>query len=238
MRHAFIVIAALLLAPLRLQAASPADAACQAAMAPYYAALLTSARGDGDGTVRHLIVLTATWDEVVRRAGADAPPWLRETPGGQPIAAAVSARIEAARRHLPRDAAAAHGELEAIRRLLRDARTTHNARTLDDGVTDYHEAMERLAGRVGESNEVSLSASDFAAIKDDAARARAAWSGVEADLQKAVPASAEVAAATRTLLGQIASAADARDAGTSQRVAHELKARYFDLLALLSRRAG
>jgi hypothetical protein len=97
--------------------------------------------------------------------------------------------------------------------------------------------LERLSSHVGESNEIALTPSDFTSIKEDAAHTRATWDPLQRELQQAVPGARDVAAATSTLLAKIAGAADARDATTCQNAARELKARYFDLLSLLARRA-
>lgn len=215
------------------------DAACVAAMGPYYAALLASARGDGDGTLRQVLLLKSRWDEIIHRPAPDLPIWLRDTGAGQPLGTAVAAKIDAARQHLPRAVAAAHGDLEAIRALLRDARTRHGARTLDDAVTDYHEAMERLANGIGGSNEIVLSPADFISISEAAARARLAWTAVASSPELRQPPAGwtDIAAATANVLATIAAAADRRDAAAMQQGAQGLKSRYFDLLTLLSHRA-
>jgi len=206
------------------------DDACHAAMPAYYAALLTSARGDGDGTTRHLLVLGTHWKDLSGRS--DAPAWAKQTSGGQTVIAAVQARIDGARqRTLARDVHRAHEELEAIRAILRDARARHGARTFDDEVTDYHEAMERLASRVGLHNEITLTAEDYVAIADQAVRARNAWAAVA----KSVSGWSSAAVQTSTLLSTVQKAASTRDLDGTQRAAESLKSSYFDLLGVLSK---
>lgn len=206
-------------------------------MPPYYAALLASARGDAEGTVRHVLVLKSRWEDVIRRAGTDAPEWFRQGAKGHPVGAAIAARIESARNLLAKkDVAGAHQELEAVRAILRDARAAGGARTLDDAVTDYHESMERLASHVGSSNEVTLAPADFILIREDVRRTRAAWVDVESFRDFPEPSvSHDVAAATTRLLNTIGAASERSDAAVAQRGAVDLKNRYFDLLTLLSR---
>ncbi len=230
----------LLVTPVPAQAGGRApveiDAACRSAMAPYYAALLASARGDADGTLRHVVLLESRWKAVLALP-ADSGFWLRDTVGGQTTGAAVASKIESARRRLPRDVAGAHTELEGVRLLLRDARVRHGVRTLDDALSDYHSAMERLSGHVGESNEVSLSRDDFVVVRDDVRRARSAWTDVESFQElKAVAGSNDATTATRGLLGKIGDAAERSDATTAQEAGRQLKTRYFELLAALARR--
>ena len=240
MRHTPILLVAALVACIPAQArgnASDIDALCRSAMAPYYAALLASVRGDADGTLRQVLILKSRWDEVTRPV-ADAPMWLRDSATGQSLGAAVNAKIGAAQHRLPRDVAGAHAELEAVRVLLRDARTRHGARTVDDAVTDYHEAMERLSSHIGVSNEIALTPADFTAIRGDVERAQSMWTKVEAfpELAKAVTGWNDVAAATTSVLDAIARAADRRDVTTVQQASQALKNRYFDLLSVLSHR--
>lgn len=132
----------------------------------------------------------------------------------------------------------AHSELEAIRVLLRDARTRHGARTVDDAVTDYHEAMERLSSHIGVSNEIALTTNDFTGIREDVERAQSMWTKVESfpELATSVAGWNDVATATTNVLATIAKAADRRDATTVQQASRALKNRYFDLLSILSHR--
>ena len=241
MRHTPIALVVVLLAWLPIPApenAAATDAACRSAMAPYYAALLASARGDGDGTLRQLLLLKSRWAEVARRSGSDAPAWLRDTAAGPPVGAAVGAKIDSALRHLPRDIPAAHADLETIRALLRDARTRHGARSVDDAVTEYHEAVERLTSHIGLSNEMALTAKDFTAIGEDVDAARSIWAKVESSAELTpLPGWRDAADATTRVLGAIAEATGRRDTAAVQQASQILKNRYFDLLSALSRRA-
>ncbi len=239
MRHALILLVAALVACMpgsALGNASDIDADCRSAMAPYYAALLASARGDADGTLRHVLILKSRWNEVTR--GPDVPMWLRDSATGQSVGVAVGAKMDSARHRLPQDVSGAHSELEAIRVLLRDARTRHGTRTVDDAVTDYHEAMERLSSHIGVSNEIALTTNDFTAIREDVGRAQSTWTKVESSPELAKPVAGwnDVATATTSVLAAIAKAADRRDGTTAQQASHALKNRYFDLLSILSRR--
>ena len=212
------------------------DERCRAAMAPYYAALLASARGDGEGTLRHLIVLRARWTNV-QEAG-DLPAWARDTASGQPVLAAVSARIDAARRRATaRDVIGAHSDLESIRALLRDSRARAGVRTFDDAVSDYHEALERLSGRAGLHHEISLNADDYAAIQDQAARAAAAWAEIASSPGRATKGGGwpALSQSTEHIMATLRAAASARDMDATQIAAEALKTRYFELLALLAR---
>lgn len=236
-----VVVMAALIASTPGSAQGPAadtDAVCRAAMAPYYAALLASARGDADGTLRHVLILKSRWDQVTRLAGPDVPVWLHDTATGPPVGAAVATKIESTRQHLPRNVSAAHSDLEVIRALLRGARTRHGARTMDDAVTDYHEAMERLSSHIGLSNEVALTAKDFMTMADDVERARSTWAQVVSfpDLAKPPAGWDDVAAATTSALGTLATAAGHRDATAAQAASQVLRNRYFELLSVLSHR--
>jgi hypothetical protein len=215
--------------------ASSFDAACRAVMPPYYAALLASARGNGEATLRQVVILESRWQTLLRLSASDVPAWLHDTVHGQQVAAYIAAKIESARGRLPRDVSAAHMELEGVRAVLRDARTRHGARTLDDAITDYHEAMERLFSHAGLENEITLTSGDFTIIRDDVRAARSAWTRATASNGlPAAPGSTSVTAIT-TLLTRIGRAADADDAAVLQRTTRELKEAYFDLLAALAR---
>lgn len=217
--------------------ASDTDTIGTAVMAPYYAALLASARGDADGTLRNVLILKARWDRVTRPK-PDVPAWLGDTVGGRSLAAAIAAKIDSARQRLPRDVSGAHSDLEAIRVLLRDARTRRGERTADDAVTDYHGAMERLSSHMGASNEVALTENDFALIDEDIERAHSTWTDVASfqEFEKTVAGWNDVAAATTSALDTLVKAADRRDQNTAQEASRSLKNRYFDLLSVLSRR--
>ena len=161
-----------------------------------------------------------------------------DTAAGPAVGAAVGAKIDSALRHLPRDVPAAHADLEAIRALLRDARARHGARTVDDAVTDYHEAVERS---VESHRTVERNRADREGLHGDrrGCRRRAVHLGpVESFPELAQPPAgwSDAAAATTSVLGAIAEAAGRRDAATVQQASQILKSRYFDLLSVLSHR--
>ena len=214
-----------------------ADAGWHAAMGPYYAALLASARGDGEGTLRQVILLESRWSQVAREPSPALPPWLQDDVAGKPLVDAIAGRIEAIRRTLPRDVAAAHSDLEKIRTLLRDARARHGSRTFDDAVTDYHDALERLISHTGHANEMALAADDLTTIQRDAGRARVAWDGVTSTADVAARSTGwkDVQAATTHALSSIDAAAGRGDAPATQAAVQTLKDRYYELLALLAR---
>ena len=237
MNHLFaLVIAAAALVVPRPAAADAFDERCRAAMVPYYAALLRSARGDSEGTLRHLVVLRARWETLQGTAVAERPAWATRPPGS--LLDTVASKIEAARqKSAAREIVAAHAQLESIRALLRDARAHAGVRTFDDAVTDYHEAMERLTGRAGLHNEIALNSDDYAAIEEQVARAAAAWAEIEAAAGPAKGRSGWVALSGTTAKSLLAlrTAASARDMDATQTAAEGLRERYFDLLAVLAR---
>jgi hypothetical protein len=206
-------------------------------MGPYYAALLASARGDGEGTLRQVILLESRWGQVAREHRAALPSWLQDDSAGKPLVDAIADRIEAIRRGLPRDVASAHTDLEKVRTLFRDARARHGSRTFDDAVTDYHEALERLISHTGHANEMALAADDLTTIQRDARRARVAWDGLAsaADVPARSSGWKDVQAATAHALTSIDAAAARGDAAATQAAVQALKDRYYELLALLAR---
>lgn len=214
-----------------------ADAGWHGAMGPYYAALLASARGDGEGTLRQVILLESRWSQVAREPSPTLPPWLQDDIAGKPLVDAIASRIEAIRRGLPRDVASAHTDLEKIRTLLRDARARHGSRTFDDAVTDYHDALERLISHTGHANEMALAADDLTTIQRDARRASVAWDGVTStgDGAGRSPGWKDLQTATAQTLSSIEAAATRGDAPATQATVQALKDRYYELLALLAR---
>lgn len=233
-----VALAAALLPHQPLAAASAgADTACRAAMPHYYAALVSSAHGDGEATLRHVVVLAARWREFARAAEPDRSSWPHEAVAGRPLTDAVTAIIESARAMLPRNPAGAHAELERVRVLLRDARARHSVRTFDDALTDYHEAMERLASHTGGRNEIALTSADFVAIRDQAERARVVWSEVESLVDPRIATSQWKDAASQTAgaLKATADAAARHDVSAAQNGAESLKTGYFNLLSALAR---
>jgi len=232
---ACVLMTAALAAP-RPAAASTFDDECHAAMAPYYAALLTSARGDADGTLRHLVALKGRWARVQALPAAERPAWTTQASGS--LLDLVASRIEGARaRTVARNIVGAHAELESIRALLRDARARAGIRTFDDAVTDFHEAMERLTGRAGLHNEIALNADDYSAIEAHVERVAEAWAEINrtAGPVKTATAWPGISGSTGTILAKLRTATSAKDMGTTQLASEELKARYFDLLAVLAR---
>ncbi len=147
------------------------------AMAPYYAALIASHRGDGESTQRHLTILAARWAQVEQETPPEAlsrdPAWPAALARIRTILARTQALVRA------RQLAAAHLELEALRLVLRDVRGRHNLLVFDDYLTDYHEALERIAVRASMQNEIVLAAADYAELEKDLARARSGWDTVE-----------------------------------------------------------
>jgi hypothetical protein len=239
-------LALLLTGILLMPAASSAQSAgadtfaatCRAAMDSYYSALLSSAHGDSEGTLRQILLLRAKWEALVRAAPAGGQAWAQDVTGGQSVLAAVTAMIERARQDTAaRDIAEAHSELEGIRVALRDARARHGVRMVDDALTDYHDAMERLTGRVGMRNEIVLNAEDYGAIRDQTTRASAAWAeiGATTDPVARLPGWRDSVARTATVLATLQKAAAEQDAVAAQRAAAELKTHYFELLRILSR---
>jgi uncharacterized protein YukE len=214
------------------------DATCRAAMANYYAALLTSVHGDSEATLRQLLLLRARWEEVARLSRSGNPDWTQDATTGESPVAAVTAMIERARQRTSAgDIAGAHAELEGIRAVLRDGRARHGVRTFDDVLTDYHDAMERLTSRVGLRNEIALNAEDYDAIREQTARADAAWTEIKtvADPVKMRPVWGDMATRTTAALATVQRAAAAQDAAAAQGAAAALKTHYFELLRILSR---
>ena len=213
------------------------ETACRSAMAPYYAALLASAHGDADGTLRHLILLRSRWEQQSQIPLPDGCQWLSDVSGGISVAAVVARRIDTARSRLPRDVSGAHAELEAIRLLLRDARARHGLRTFDDALTDYHDALERVESLIGGRNEVALTARDFEAIRDQVKTARASWADVESRRHEVIASAEWSALSIRTdaALKTISESASGRNANAVHDAAETIKRQYFDLLRVLSR---
>ncbi len=236
MRPLFALATIAILAAPRPTVAGTFDDQCRAAMAPYYAALLTSARGDADGTLRHLVALRGRWDNLRRVPEAERPAWASQPPDS--VLDAVAARIEAARgKTVARQMVEAHADLESIRGLLRDARSRAGVRTFDDAVTDYHEAMERLTGRAGQHNEIALNADDYTAIQAQVERAAAAWAELESSAGGLKDARGwpVLSGATGRDLARLRTATAARDMAETQTGAEALRARYLELLTVLGR---
>jgi hypothetical protein len=197
----------------------------------YYAALLGSARGNTEGTLRNVIALSGAWERLAAMDDSNTPKWFHE----RALKASVRSSIEDAHRHLPRAVGEAHAELERIRILLRDARSTRGQPTFDDAVTEYHGAMERLAARIGVRNEIALESADFERIHEDTVRAQSAWAQVTAKAPSSVAGFERVGAGTTAALQEILKATAAHDSAAAQHASERLKNDYFDLIAALAR---
>jgi len=231
-RIGFTVVGLVALATVGTSAQS-FDDTCRVAMAPYYAALAASAQHDTEGTLRHLVEFQARWKKV---AGLDAPAWALDASTGQTALQGVASRVQAARNRLnARDAAGAHVELEAIRVLLRDARSRHNVSTIDDAFTGFHDAMERITGRVGQKNEVTLRPEDFGPIRDETSLAQAAWVALTAESPDAGADWRRVGAGVSATLATLSRGATEHNGDRVQSAATELRREYFELLAVLAK---
>ncbi len=170
---------------LLLSLAAPAGAAdfskdLQAALGPYYAALVASAHGDIDQTQRQMLLFASRWEVVSREAKADAPAALRGDPKWDQFVQQVVRTLDDAReRCRRRDAAGAHAQLESVRLTLREIDRRHNLAGVDDYLTDLHDAMQRMVGHVGGPNEIVLRPKDYDDIGEDYQAAEQAWKAVE-----------------------------------------------------------
>lgn len=211
------------------------DRALNRAMASYYAALLASHRGDAESTQRHLMILAARWEQVAKMRppeplGAD-PAW----PDALERIRAVLRRSQALVR--ARQLEAAHLELEGLRLVLREVRGRHGLVVFDDHLTDYHEAMERIAARASMQNEIVLTEADYAELEKDLARARSRWAAVERDAGVFADTPGWSAAARRVadLHAELARHLGARDRVGLGRAAGDLRLAYHQLLEVLAR---
>jgi hypothetical protein len=206
-------------------------------MGPYYAALLSSARGDTDATLRQLLLFEARWSQVTGQRETAQPPWLRASADGQSVGAVVTTAIADARRLLPRDVAEAHVRLESIRGVLRSARTRFGVATVDDAVTDYHDALERLSSHIGERQEVTLVAGDFAIILQDVNTTRDRWTQLRTfkELSGTLVGWDSMDRTTTNLINAVATAARNNDGLKVQHAGQELKTNYLKLISELSR---
>lgn len=241
LRAVVFILAFLLAGALNGVSAQPSqkfDAELRPAMASYYAALLASAHGNAEATLRHLVLLRSRWEQLARAAERqDSPAWFRSEVRGLPLWSAVASKIEVARRQLPRNVTGAHAELEAVRLLLRDARGRHDARNFDDALTEYHDAMERVLSLAGGRNEIALTEGDFGGIGEAIKRAESAWSAVGSSrgAPKHMADWKDIAAGTSSALRGAAESAKRQDAAAMQHASEDLRNRYDDLLKLLSR---
>ena len=152
----------------------------QAALGPYYAALLASSRGNIDETQRQVLLFASKWETVARRAPTEAPASLRNDSQWRDPVRQMANTLEGVReRCRKRDMPGAHAELESTRLTLREIDARHNQLSVDDHLTDFHDAMQRMIGHVGGVNEIVLKPKDFDDIGEDYQTARQAWSAVQ-----------------------------------------------------------
>lgn len=220
-------------------AASPSayDTAMRAAMAPYYAALRASARGDLEGTQRHVLLLGARWQEAARLGQTGAPPALVKDPAWPQALDAVTAAVGRARQRVARhDVAGAHGELESIRMTLHAARARQQLLTFDDRFSEFHEAMEHLVGRVPEAHEFRLTDADLIDIRQDLDQVAHHWQTVQAsaDEVRGVTGWAATAPMMDAAIREAAAAATRGEATAIKTGSDAIQKAYFDLLGTLS----
>jgi hypothetical protein len=228
----------IVLAGAALVADDRAETVLRSAMGPYYGALLASSRGNVEATHRQILVFISRWDRAARQARTDSPPALRDDAAwAKAIDAAGNSLNRARDRAVARDVAGAHAELEAFRMPLREIRGRHNLLTLDDRVTDFHDAMERLVGRASGRNEIQLTPADFDALSAALAAAKTAWREVEMAAASEPklgndwkPAASSIGAA----LDRMGDAIARRDGGATGGAAQVVRERYFELLQSLA----
>jgi uncharacterized protein YukE len=215
--------------------------AIERALGPYYAALVSSARGNTDATSRHLLLFASRWETASREARTSPPRAIEQDPAWPALLDEVTAVIRRARQLVrQQDVASAHAELEGIRSAIRDIHARHNALTFDDHMTDYHEAMERIIGHVAGRNEIRLTARDFADAEEDLQAAIAAWQMVQASAGP-LSGNADWKAAAHeaaVALDQVRRALGAGNATASSLAAERMKTTYYDLLMAVSRARG
>ena len=211
------------------------------ALGPYYAALVSSARGNTDATSRHLLLFASRWETASREVRKSPPREVDQDPQWPALLDNVSAVIARARelvRH--QDIASAHAELETIRAAIRDIHARHNALTFDDHMTDYHEAMERMVGHAAGRNEIRLTPHDFADMEEDLQAGLTAWRAVQAS---AGPLAGDAgwksaARAADTALDQARRALAAKNATAAGVAAERMRTTYYDLLMAVSKARG
>lgn len=209
--------------------------AMNAAMGPYYAALIASERGDAESTQRNLVILAARWDQVARQEPPAAlkadPEWGAALETGAAIITRCQDLVRA------RNLTKLHLELEGLRLVLRRLRGKHNLLVLDDWLTDYHESMERVSVRASMQNEIVLADADYAEMTKDLARAKSLWVTVEREAGALASAPGWTVAARRIVAAQseLDSLLVRKDPAAIARGAGELREAYHDLLVALSR---
>jgi len=213
----------------------------QAALGPYYAALVASSRGNIDQTQRQILLFASKWETVAREAPAQAPAAYRDDRQWRALVDSVAGTLrEATELCRRRDVAGAHARLELIRLALREIDERHNLLTVDDHLTDLHDAIQRMIGHVGGLNEIRLKPRDFEDIEEDFKAGEQAWKAVEASAGPLAGSEAWRAAAsdmTRTL-STIARDLQGRRPGTLVPAIERLRDRYYDLLLAVSKARG
>ncbi|HEY3381098.1 MAG TPA: hypothetical protein VGK32_04975 [Vicinamibacterales bacterium] len=225
-----------------LLSASPALAAdangvIEHALGPYYAALVASSRGNIDATNRQLILFASRWASASREVRTTPPAEIGQDPEWPVAVDRVTTLIAEARAAARRrDMSGAHADLEEVRQVLREVRERHQLATFDDHLSDYHEAVERVAGHVVGRNEIRLTGRDFDDINEDLQSALQAWRAAQG-LAGPIAASATwkaAAAQASAALAQMAKALAAKDRTAIAHGADRLKTTYYDLLLAVS----
>jgi hypothetical protein len=231
-----LLVAVLVSLPAR--AAEPQGAAAARASAPYYAALVASARGSIDATNRQLLLLAARWDAAVREARTAGPPSLTQDPAWAAALDQATAMLAKAREFArARDIAGAHAELEEMRLVLHEVRERHGVWVLDDHLAEYHEMIERVAGHVSGRSEINLTPRDYEDVDEDLRGAQAAWAALEKaeGPLRGMPAWQEASRAASSALHDTARAVAAKDRAAVAQGTERLKNSYFDLLVAVSK---
>jgi hypothetical protein len=239
MRRLHALSAALLVALLVPLSARAADVGAAAkASAPYYAALVASARGNIDATSRQLLLLSARWDAAVREARSAGPPELTRDPAwGAALDRATAMLAKARELARVRDIAGAHAELEEMRLVLHEIRERHGAWTFDDHLAEYHEMVERVSGHVSGRSEINFTQRDYQDVDEDLRGAQASWASVEKSVGAigSVAAWQQAARETSSALQATARAIVAKDRAGVAIAAERLKSSYFDLLTAVAK---
>ncbi len=221
------------------QSAPDADTALRRAMGPYYAALWASSRGNIEATQRQLLLFQASWDTASKVARVSPPEALRADPAWVEALDFGTAALGRARAALRiQDTGGTHAELESIRLRLREVRARHRIESIDDRLTDFHGAMERLISRVSARNEIVLTAADWESIEPHLEAARKFLQEIDAAAWPALKRAAGWVAAfgsVQSSLGELDRAVKQRDGFSASKVAERLHDRYYELLVSISK---
>jgi hypothetical protein len=205
----------------------------EVALGPYYAALVASSRGNIDQTQRQILLFESKWEIVAREAPAQAPAAFRDDQQWHALVQNVADTLrEASALCRKRDVAGAHARLESIRLALRDIHERHNMLTVDDHLTDLHDAIQRMVGHVGGLNEIKLRPRDFDDIGEDYQAGQQAWKSAEASagpLNRSEAWRAAASEVSRTLM-TIGRELQARRPEPLVRAIEGLRDEYYDLL--------